>query len=158
VLAIRKATPQDVGRLTSIAKAAYARYLPRMGRAPAPVTADYAAQVASGAVWVAEGRGGVVGLLVLVARPDHLLLENVAVDPAVQGRGIGAKLLATAEQQAAALGLSEIRLYTNAAMTENLDYYPRHGYVQTHRGQEDGFDRVYFSKHLPSSRYRTSPG
>jgi N-acetylglutamate synthase-like GNAT family acetyltransferase len=113
------------------------------------VTADYAAQVARGQVWVAELSGTIVGLLVLVARPDHLLLENVAVDPALQARGIGARLLATAEEQAAALGLSEIRLYTNVAMTENLSYYPRHGYAQTHRAREDGFDRIYFSKRLP---------
>jgi len=152
VVTLRKATQQDVGRLTAIAAAAYAPYLARIGRPPAPVTADYATQVARGQVWVADGDSGAVGLLVLVPGPDHLLLENIAVDPAAQGRGVGARLLATAEEQAAALGLSEIRLYTNVAMTENLSYYQRHGYAETHRAREDGFDRVYFSKHLPGSR------
>jgi hypothetical protein len=37
---------------------------------------------------------------------------------------------------------------TNAAMTENLAFYPRHGYVETHRASQDGFDRVFFSKRL----------
>ena len=31
-------------------------------------------------------------------------------------------------------------------MTENLRYYPRHGYIETHRGQQDGYDRVFFRK------------
>lgn len=47
---------------------------------------------------------------------------------------------------ARAAGLSQIRLYTNEAMTENLAYYPRHGYRETHRGIEDGYRRVYFTK------------
>jgi hypothetical protein len=31
-------------------------------------------------------------------------------------------------------------------MTENLDYYPRRGYHETHRAEEDGFRRVFFRK------------
>ena len=149
MLSVRKAEPQDVARLTAIAAAAYSPYVARIGRPPAPLTADYAAAVAREEVWVALRDGAVVGLLVLVAEPDHLLLENVAVDPAAQGSGVGTFLLGVAESQALQLGRPEIRLYTNAAMTENLAYYPRRGYVETHRGRQDGFDRVYFSKPLP---------
>lgn len=147
-LSVRKALPRDVPRIEAIAAAAYAPYTPRIGRPAAPVTADYARAVSRGEVWVAEADGIVAGLLVLVARPGHLLLENVAVDPAAHGTGIGARLLAEAEEQALRLELPEIRLYTNAAMSENLAYYPRRGYVETHRGHEDGFDRVYFSKRI----------
>jgi ribosomal protein S18 acetylase RimI-like enzyme len=75
----------------------------------------------------------VVGLIVLVAEEGYLLLENVAVLPSAQGRGVGIRLLQFADARARALGLSEIRLYTNVAMTENLAYYPRYGYVETHR-------------------------
>ena len=31
-------------------------------------------------------------------------------------------------------------------MTENLTYYPRYGYTETHRAQQDGFQRVFFRK------------
>jgi ribosomal protein S18 acetylase RimI-like enzyme len=148
VAAVRRAGPQDVARLEEIATAAYGPYVPRIGKPPAPMTADYAAAVAADDVWVAVAGDVVVGLLVLVPAADHLLLENIAVDPRYRGRGIGARLLSVAEERAAHAGLAEIRLYTNAAMTENISYYPRHGYVETHRGQGDGFDRVYFSKRL----------
>ena len=37
-----------------------------------------------------------------------------------------------------------MRLYTNEAMTENLAYYPRHGYTETHRARQDGCCRVSF--------------
>jgi ribosomal protein S18 acetylase RimI-like enzyme len=111
---------------------------------PAPMTADYTAAARCGQVWVAA----VVGFVILVSRPGYLLLENVAVLPAAQGRGVGARLLALAEDRARALHLPEIRLYTNAAMTENLAYYPRHGYTETHQAQQVGFDRVFFRKRV----------
>jgi hypothetical protein len=31
-------------------------------------------------------------------------------------------------------------------MTENLACYPRHGYAETHRAEQDGFNRVFFRK------------
>ena len=95
---------------------------------------------------MAAADGEVAGFIILIPRPGYLLLDNVAVLPAAQGRGIGARLLALAEDRARALGVPEIRLYTNAAMTENLTYYPRYGYTETHRAQQDGFQRVFFRK------------
>jgi GNAT superfamily N-acetyltransferase len=149
MLTVRPAEAADAPRLRAIAVAAYEKYVGRIGRAPAPMTADYAAAVRDSQVWVAVDYGEVIGLLVLVAGADHLLLENIAVLPSAQGRGIGARLLALAEDRARQLQLGEIRLYTNEAMTENLPYYARHGYVETHRAEHDGFQRVFFSKRLP---------
>jgi ribosomal protein S18 acetylase RimI-like enzyme len=148
VLTVRPARESDAAALAAVAAQAYRPYVPRIGREPAPMTADYAQAVRSGLTWVAEADGDIVGLLVLVVHPDHLLLENVAVLPSAQRRGVGARLLALAEDQARARGLDEIRLYTNGAMTENLAYYGRHGYAETHRAEQDGFRRVFFTKRL----------
>ena len=114
------------------------------------MTADYHAPARHGQAWVATEDGQPVGFIILIPRPGYLLVENVAVLPAVQGRGIGARLLALAEDRARRLRLPEIRLYTNDAMTENLAYYLRHGYTETHRAQRAGFRRVYFRKRLDS--------
>jgi GNAT superfamily N-acetyltransferase len=158
-LAVRLATAADVPVLRSIAAAAYLPYVPRIGRAPAPVDADYAGAAARGEAWLAVcaaavGADAAVGLIVLVPEAGYLLLENVAVLPSCQGRGVGSLLLRFAEAKAVELGLVEIRLYTNEAMTENLAYYPRHGYRETHRGEQDGFRRVYFSKQLARTSAR----
>ena len=134
--------------LRMIAAAAYAGYAPRIGRAPAPMTADYAHAVRSGHAWVAADHGEVLGFVILIPQPGYLLLENVAVLPAAQGRGIGTRLLSLAEDQAYRLGLSEVQLYTNESMTENLGYYLRRGYIETGRGEQDGFRRVFFRKRL----------
>jgi len=132
--------------MQDVAEAAYQPYIVRMGRRPAPMTADYVLIAGSGSAWVAEQRGRLVGLLVLEPAEEHLLLENVAVVPEVQGNGVGSRLLRLAEEQAEAQGLNEVRLYTNAVMTENLTYYPRHGYRETHRATQDGYRRVFFTK------------
>jgi GNAT superfamily N-acetyltransferase len=150
VLSVRRAEEAEAAALEAVAREAYRVYVPRIGRQPAPMTADYAEAVRGGNTWVAVVDGEIAGLLVLVVRPDHLLLENVAVLPSAQGRGIGARLLAVAEEQAREFGREEVRLYTNEAMTENLAYYPKHGYGETHRAEQDGFRRVFFSKRLTS--------
>jgi GNAT superfamily N-acetyltransferase len=148
VITIRPAAEADAETVRGIALAAYQHYVPRIGRAPAPMTADYPEAVRRGQAWVAAEDGEVAGFIILIPQPGYLLLENVAVLPAAQGRGVGARLLALAEEHARGLGLPEVRLYTNEAMTENLAYYPRHGYTETHRSQQDGFHRVFFRKHL----------
>jgi N-acetylglutamate synthase-like GNAT family acetyltransferase len=145
----RKARRDDAGAVTGVVHAAYVHYVARIGQQPAPMGADYVALIEAGSVWVAELAGQIVGVLVLHAYPDHLLIENVAVSPDAQGGGIGTCLLDVADREAVAEGLGEIRLYTNEAMTENLAYYPRRGFVETHRATEHGFSRVFFRKPVP---------
>jgi len=143
---LRPACRDDAAAMRELAEAAYQPYVARIGRRPAPMTVDYALIAGSGSAWVAEERGRLVGLLVLEPAEDHLLLDNVAVDPDAQGVGVGSRLLRLAEEQAEAQGLNEVGLYTNEAMTENLTYYPRHGYRETHRATQDGYRRVFFTK------------
>jgi len=112
------------------------------------MTDDYAKVIREEEAWVAECAGRLVGLLVLHAQPDHLLLDNGAVSPDSQKLGIGRLLLDLADRRARELGFSEVRLYTNVAMTENLAYYARHGYHETRRATQDGFQRVFFTKPL----------
>lgn len=148
---LRAAGSADVPAVARITRQAYAVYVERIGREPAPAAADHAALVAAGDVTVATVGDTVVGVLVTRPRGASLLLESVAVDPAHQGLGIGRALVAHAETLAAGAGLEAVELYTNQAMTENLRLYPRLGYVETGRHSEDGYRRVYFRKALAPS-------
>ena len=102
-MTIRLANEGDVDVLCAIAAAAYQPYVARIGRPPAPMTADYHQAVRSGQTWVAERDGQVTGFVVLIAQPGYLLVQNLA-------------------------------------------YYPRRGYIETHRADRDGFHRVFFRK------------
>jgi ribosomal protein S18 acetylase RimI-like enzyme len=108
--------------------------------------ADYEALVAEDAVSVAREQARIVGVLVLRPQPDALLLENVAVAPSAQGRGIGRALIAYAEERARELALPKVTLYTNARMTENVALYAALGYLEVDRRGEHGFERVFFEK------------
>ena len=146
---IRKAVESDLASVRRCAEAAYAKYVNRIGRKPAPMTADFAAQIDNGSVYVEVGDGGQVrGFAVCYQRADHLHLENVAVHPEHQGQGLGRRLIEWVEDEAIARGYRRVELYTNARMRGNLALYPRLGYHETGRRVEEGFDRVYFSKKL----------
>jgi ribosomal protein S18 acetylase RimI-like enzyme len=145
---LRLATADDRDAVVRLAEAAYGVYVERIGKRPAPMDADYAGLIDAGLVTVAERDGALAGILVLVPMPDHLLVENVAVDPAAQRTGVGRRLMAHAEDEARARGLPELRLYTNEKMVENLSWYPRLGYRETERRAESGFARVFFEKRL----------
>jgi ribosomal protein S18 acetylase RimI-like enzyme len=145
---IRSATALDAVAVTQIVANAYRHYIPRMGRTPAPMLDNYAARIAEGCVWVIEEGNTVCGVAVLMSRQDHLLLENVAVDPKHQGTGLGRGLLIFADTEAMRRGYSEIRLYTHMTTIENQRLYARIGYAETSRGFEAGYDRVFMCKQL----------
>jgi N-acetylglutamate synthase-like GNAT family acetyltransferase len=149
VVTTRRATAGDAPEVTAVVLAAFAMYVERLGGVqPWPMSLDYAETIADGQTWLADDAGEVVGVLVLEDRADHLLLEVLAVAPGQQGSGVGHRLMALADEQAVDRGFDEIRLFTNARMTENLVYYPRQGYVETHRDEVNGFHRVFFAKRL----------
>src|SRR5262245_2355317 len=130
---IRKARPSDAARVRSIALAAYAKYVERIGRPPAPMLADYTAEVTTGRALVIETDGTIVGYIICKVATEAYHIENVAVDPAHQGEGYGRRLIDRAVLDARVAGLNAVRLYTNAAMTENLSLYRHMGFVETHR-------------------------
>jgi ribosomal protein S18 acetylase RimI-like enzyme len=142
------ASAGDAPAVAACVRAAYAHYVPRIGREPAPMTADYDALIAAGEVWLIRAGEEVAGVLVLRSQPPALLVENVAVAPAHQGRGLGRALMAFADEHAHAEGLGEVVLYTNERMTENLRFYPALGFAETGRGMQDGFARVFYRKAL----------
>ena len=145
---IREATATDVPVIRQIVDEAYRRYIPRIGKPPAPMLDDYLARVSQGVVWVIEERSAIAGVIVLLPGPDHLLLDNIAVAPARQGTGLGRRLLAFAEAEAVRRGYREIRLYTHQTMTENQRLYAAIGYEETGRGPEEGYDRVFMRNRL----------
>jgi len=145
---LRPAIAADVPALRDLAERAYGVYVERIGRRPAPMNDDYGEKLRIAEVFVADDGGGVVGLIVLIPAADHVLIENVAVDPARQGAGIGRALLNLAEAYAGERGIDELRLYTNVTMVENIRLYTRLGYRETGRETTAAFRRVNFSKRL----------
>ncbi|MEU1043033.1 GNAT family N-acetyltransferase [Streptomyces sp. NPDC005907] len=143
---IRPAGAADVAAVAVVTDAAYRPYIARIGVVPQPMEADHAAQVAAGQVFVTGEP--VTGLVVIEAHADHLFLDSIAVHPDAHGKGVGGRLLAFVDAHARALGLSEVRLYTNAMMWENQKIYPKFGYEVVERRVDGPYDRVHYRKRL----------
>lgn len=153
---IHRARPEDSPFIRDIAAAAYAPYVKRIGRKPAPMVADFAALIDAAEVWIAVDFAEILGYIVMRPRADGLHIENVAVSPPRHGEGVGKALLDFAEAEAARVGILRMDLYTNAQMRENLALYPRLGWVETARRTENGFERVYFEKPVRQAADRRS--
>jgi len=145
---IRPANIADLAAIERIVSDAYRVYIERIGKPPGPMLDDYSAHLRNHAAWVAEVGDQVAGVLILIDETDHLLLDNVAVDPSHHGRGIGRALLNFAEQEAVRRGYREITLYTHEKMSENLAMYSALGWVETERREQNGYQRVFFHKSL----------
>ena len=146
---IRPAEERDRPAIEAIAQAAYALYLDRMPQKPFPMLDDYGEHIRQGRAHVLEAAGEICGYVVFMPKePGLFLLDNIAVLPGRQKSGYGRALVRYAEEAGRKQGFRRICLYTNAAMTENLAWYPRLGYRVSHRLVENGYDRVYFVKEL----------
>ncbi|WP_433735916.1 GNAT family N-acetyltransferase [Pseudomonas putida] len=146
---IRQAVANDEAAVRACAEQAYLPYVPLIGRQPAPILADYEAQIAAGHVYLCTGEQDQLrGFIVFYPLDRHMFLENVAVSTAGRGQGIGKSLIQFCEAEAVRLGLGSVHLYTNEKMADNLSIYPRLGYVEVGRRSQDGFNRVYFEKRL----------
>ena len=141
-LELRRAAPADAEAVRALTRQAYAKWVPLIGREPKPMQADYERAVREHRIDLAYRDGALAGLIETIALPDHLLIENVAVAPSWQGRGIGRALMAHAERLAAALRHRELRLYTNKAFAENVALYLKLGYHIDHEEGTSAFGVV----------------
>ncbi len=125
IAGLRPATVADATRVAALVDRCYGHYVARIGQKPYPMTVDYAEALEQMRGYVVERDRRIVGLLLLEEVRDHMMVENVAVDPGQQGSGMGRQLMELAETEALARGIVELRLYTHQMMTENQAIYRR---------------------------------
>lgn len=128
MLTLRTAVPADAAAIRDLTRAAYAKWVPVIGREPKPMGADYEAAVREHRFDLLHVAAELAALIETLDEGDQLLIVNVAVSPGHQGQGLGRRLLAHAEGLAVAQGYARIRLYTNQRFEENIALYQRVGY------------------------------
>lgn len=144
----RIAGPEDVAAIRELVRAAYQRWVPVIGREPLPMVANYHEAVRNHSINLVEAEGTIVALIETMVRDDHLWIENVAVHPEKQGKGIGRNLLSHAEILAQQAGRNEVRLLTNGAFEVNIRLYLSVGYRITETQDFRGGTAVYMAKTL----------
>lgn len=91
-------------------------------------------------IWVAVHEDGVVGMVscqTVVSTAEGGLsgwVEDLVVDAACRGRGIGRMLLAAVERWAGEQGLPRLQLLADLDNTPALEFYRRMGWTRTRLG------------------------
>jgi GNAT superfamily N-acetyltransferase len=136
-IAIRLAVPADAAAIRDLTRAAYAKWIPLIGREPLPMTVDYGRALRTHRFDLLFAGDRLAALVETVDEGDHWLIENLAVHPDFQGRGFGKRMLAHAENEAAeSANIVEMRLYTNQLFVGNIRFYQIRGY---HIDREEPF-------------------
>ena len=144
---IRSALKGDAKMMQAIASAAYQPYVEEMGRQPAPMIADFDAHIAKDVCLVLWLAGKIAGYAIILHRADGYWLENIAVHPEHQKKGLGTALIEAVEAVIRPRA-DHYQLYTNILMRSNARWYFSLGFKQTKEAVEDGFYRLYFKKNL----------
>jgi ribosomal protein S18 acetylase RimI-like enzyme len=93
----------------------------------------------------------IIGSVLLANKRNKLYLGMLAISPELQNRGLGKKLLQEAEVHALSLGLSKIVMTVITIREKLIEWYNRHGYVDT--GEREPFvvndsDAIITDQHL----------
>ena len=146
---IRLARAEEGAAVAGVVDVAYRKWIPVIGRKPAPMLADYGKLIADGVVYIIAPDDAVIAVLVIWPIADALLIENICVQPGQQRGGIGRALMDFAEKRAQAAGFDRVRLYTNEKFEANQAYYRKLGYAETRREiTADGRRIVWMHKDL----------
>ncbi|GAB3924639.1 GNAT family N-acetyltransferase [Larkinella terrae] len=107
-----------------------------------PNAAVFENDIAKEQLWVAELDGQLVGVAAITTdqEPEYaqvgwdltetaIVVHRLAVDPAVRGRGVAAKLLAQAEDVARQRGIHVLRIDTNTQNEATQRLFPKVGYA-----------------------------
>jgi DNA-binding MarR family transcriptional regulator len=102
-----------------------------------------------GITLLATLHGEPVALGLLKFHGDWTHLKRMWLSPDLRGVGLGARLLRTLEEHAAAHGIRFVRLETNRSLTEAIGLYRRAGYIEVAPFNDEVHGDHWFEKELP---------
>ena len=82
----------------------------------------------------------IIGCVRLVKHGTQLYLGMFAVDPTIQNKGVGKKILLAAEDEARKQNCKSIDMTVISVRTELIDWYKRNGYVEVGEKKPMVFD------------------
>ena len=125
------------GEVLALVHAAFGALTPPSG-AMKETVADVAARYSAGPILLAQDGDELVGSVFCAVKDGSLYLTRMAVKPYRQKQGIGQALMAAAEAEARALGLTRLSLRVRVNLPGNRRYFESLGFSVTGQGQDSG--------------------
>jgi len=91
--------------------------------------------------FLAVENGQIAGCVFALERATDFHVGKLAVEPGLQGRGIGGRLMRTVEDFARRRGKIAIELQTRIELTANHAAFARLGFRETERTAHEGYNR-----------------
>ena len=145
---IRRGTTEDVDLIRDFTRAAYAKWIPLIGREPLPMAADYETVIHQHRFDLFYKGDTLAALIETITRDGHLHIQNLCVSPKFQRLGLGSQLLNYAQDMAVDAKLPMLRLDTNKNFSGNVDLYLRHGFSIDWEKPVDGGVHVHMVKRI----------
>jgi ribosomal protein S18 acetylase RimI-like enzyme len=153
---IRPAQADDAGRLADLVNSAYRGDYARQGwtteadlidgtRTDADALAALIGRDDTTLLTYVES-GSILGCVELVVQRPNLYLGMLTVDPVLQGKGIGKILLAAGENFGREKQCSAVNMTVISVRTELIDWYKRHGYIDTGKRKPFAFSDPRFGQ------------
>ena len=152
---IRRCNEQDLATMLAIindAAVAYRGVIPAdRWHEPYMPREEMQSEIAKGVeFWVAEEAAAIVGVMGIQDRGEVALVRHAYVPTALQGKGVGTKLLAHVR----ALTAKPILIGTWADATWAIGFYRRNGFTLLTQAQKDRLLRKYWT--IPQRQIETS--
>lgn len=152
-LRVRLLGLHEVQPAEDLLRKAFAPYVQRLGRVLRPQTfAHILDAVTERRVYGAFSESELIGVAIIRELERGWYLDQIGVDPSLQGAGKGRAFLRALEVEARSAGVETIALNTAEMMTHLLKLYEAEGFREVRRGPPnhdlDAHTRVYFEKKL----------
>ena len=147
---IQKATLEDIPLLNKLVNSAYRGESSRTGWTTEAdlldgtrtdenaIKAFFAESGSTILKFIDEGK--IIGCVRLVKHGSQLYLGMFAVDPMVQNKGVGKKILVAAEEEARSQDCTSIDMTVISVRKELIDWYKRNGYIEVGERKPMVFD------------------
>ncbi len=146
---LTQARAEDEAALEWLMEAAFVDYVQALGRdKPGPYPWLPEAIEQGRVLWI----DGSKGCAVIGREGDALMIDQIAIDPAHQGRGTGRLAMEALEDLAVRAGFAQIKLLTAQVQTHLVAFYSSLGYRVTDlrlpEGDSDTIPRIHMTKPL----------
>jgi len=143
------ASPSQHEAINRLMLSAFASYVHKLGdgRTAGPYPWLEVA-ISRGDVYVGLDGTKIVGVVITSRRGDELVIDQLGVDPARQGAGIGSWLLTQIEQIARYDQMKALSLQTAEMMSDLLRLYSQHGFLETRRALPAHGDDKHLRVHM----------